>query len=99
MSINTNSVVIVGRVSAIDSPIQFATVRKQTIAIKTLNEKYPAEVSFELIDELIEKYASSLKIGDCIKVYINLSSKKYAGTWYNNHKAWRIEHIDTDTDE
>lgn len=36
---------------------------------------------------------SSVKVGDEVKVYIDVESREYNGRWYTDVKAWKLETV------
>ena len=55
-------------------------------------EQYPKKMCFEVFgtDKLKE---FNIRNNDLIKVYFDISAREYNGKWYNSIRAWKVEHV------
>ena len=55
-------------------------------------EQYPKKICFEVFgtDKLKE---FNIRSNDLIKVYFDISAREYNGKWYNSIRAWKVEHV------
>ena len=55
-------------------------------------EQYPKRVCFEVFgtDKLKE---FNIRNNDLIKVHFDISAREYNGKWYNSIRAWKVEHV------
>ena len=55
-------------------------------------EQYQNKICFEVFgtDKLKE---FNIRSNDLIKVYFDISAREYNGKWYNSIRAWKVEHV------
>ena len=55
-------------------------------------EQYPTKICFEVFgtDKLKE---FNIRNNDLIKVHFDISAREYNGKWYNSIRAWKVEHV------
>ena len=55
-------------------------------------EQYPKKMCFEVFgtDKLKE---FNIRNNDLIKVHFDISAREYNGKWYNSVRAWKVEHV------
>tara|TARA_R110000744_G_scaffold117107_3_gene218921 strand:+ start:170 stop:514 length:345 start_codon:yes stop_codon:yes gene_type:complete len=64
--------------------------KKREFVITTLEEEYPQDIKFELIKDKCSDI-NKFKVGDLIKVHMNIRGNEYKDKYYVNLQAWRIE--------
>jgi hypothetical protein len=64
------------------------TWRKQEIILETEGQ-YPKKVCVAVWGERIDE--NQLRIGNNLKVDVDVESREYNGRWYTDVKAWRVE--------
>ena len=69
---------------------------KQTFLIEIASE-YNNRICFQLFGEEKIKLLDGYDLGDKIEVFFNISSREYNNRYYHNIDAWRISHINPDT--
>lgn len=62
---------------------------KQNFVIET-QEQFPKKVCITCWNDKAE-ILKQLKVGEELKVAINIESREYNGKWYTDVKAWKIE--------
>lgn len=63
--------------------------KKREFVIKTVDDKYPQEIKFEMIGDrvnLIDKY----EIGNDIDVSFNIKGRQWNDKWFTSIEAWKI---------
>lgn len=59
--------------------------------IETINEQYPKRCVFNVFgDENIQKFA--LELGKVVTIHFDINAREYNGRWYNDIRAWRVDH-------
>lgn len=55
-------------------------------------EQFPKKMCFEVFgtDKLKE---FNIRNNDLIKVHFDISAREYKGKWYNSIRAWKVEHV------
>ena len=84
------SMELVGKVKLIRDEQTFASGFTKREFVITTEEKYPQDISFELLKEngsLITSY----RPGDRIKVFFDIRGREYQGKYYNSLVSWKIE--------
>lgn len=66
---------------------------KRQIVITT-NEQYPQDISVDFVKDKTE-FLNSYKVGQDVKVSINIRGNEYNGKYYVNLQGWRIENIES----
>jgi hypothetical protein len=64
------------------------TWRKQEVILETEGQ-YPKKVCVAVWGERIDE--NQLRIGNNLKVDVDVESREYNGRWYTDVKAWRVE--------
>jgi len=65
--------------------------RKKNFVIET-SDQYPKKIAFALWGDKIDLLESlNTKEGDVLKVSFEVESREYAGKWFTDAKAWRIQ--------
>lgn len=64
--------------------------KKREFVITTQEEEYPQDIKFELIKDKCSEI-NKFKVGDSIKVHMNIRGNEYKDKYYVNLQAWRIE--------
>ena len=62
---------------------------KRQLVVKT-DEQYPQDIGLDFVKDktnLLDKF----KVGDAVKVSINIRGNEYNGKYYVNLQGWRIE--------
>lgn len=62
----------------------------QEFVIET-QEQYPKKMVFSIFGEDKIKQAA-INVGDIIKVYFDIDAREFNGRWYNDIRAWKVEH-------
>lgn len=62
--------------------------RKQDFILETA-DRFPKKICVTAWSEMVNEL-DTCKIGDQLKVDIDLASREYNGRWYTDVKAWRI---------
>ena len=59
-------------------------------------EQYPKKMCFEVFgtDKLKE---FNIRNNDLIKVHFDITAREYNGKWYNSVRAWKLEHVNPQT--
>lgn len=63
--------------------------KKREFIIET-KETYPKKICISCWNEKVDDL-KNLKVGQDVKVSINIESREYNGRWYTDVRAWRIE--------
>lgn len=64
---------------------------KQVVVIETEGQ-YPTKIAVSFMGEKVLPVAKSLKEGEFVKLYINVSSQSPDQTrWFNNINGWKID--------
>lgn len=64
------------------------TWRKQEVILETEGQ-YPKKICVAVWGERIDE--NQLRIGNNLKVDVDVESREYNGRWYTDVKAWRVE--------
>ncbi len=70
--------------------------QKQEFVIEYQEGQYPSYICFNVWGDRVhdlEKYRE----GDEMKISFSISAREYNGRWYNDIRAWRLEHAGTQT--
>ena len=70
--------------------------KKQTFLVNT-GAQYNPEICFQLFGEEKIEMLNHHNEGEQVEVSFNLSSKEFNGKYFHNIDAWRIETIDSNT--
>lgn len=62
----------------------------QEFVIET-QDQYPKKMVFSIFGEDKIQQAA-INIGDIIKVYFDIDAREFNGRWYNDIRAWKVEH-------
>ena len=63
----------------------------QEYVIETINEQYPKRCVFNVFgEENIQKFA--LEVGKVVTIHFDINAREYNGRWYNDVRAWRVDH-------
>lgn len=55
-------------------------------------EQYPKKMCFEVFGtDKLKEY--NIRNNDLIKVHFDISAREYNGKWYNSIRAWKVEHV------
>lgn len=67
--------------------------QKQEFVIEYQEGQYPSQICLNIwgADKISD--FSRFAEGDMLKVAFNISAREYQGKWYNDLRAWRIEHV------
>ncbi len=66
--------------------------KSQQYVIET-HDQYPRKLVFDIFGaDKIEQFA--IKSGEEILVSFDIDAHEYNGRWFNNIRAWKVEHID-----
>jgi hypothetical protein len=63
--------------------------KKQDFVIETAGDRFPKKICITAWSDMIAEL-ETYKMGDQLKVDIDLSSREYNGRWYTDVKAWRM---------
>lgn len=56
-------------------------------------EQYPHKMMFSIFGE--DKIAqAAIKVGDTVTVSFDINAREFNGRWYNDVRAWKVEHVD-----
>ena len=69
---------------------------KQTFLLE-IGSEYNIRICFQLFGEEKVKLLDGYELGDKIEVFFNISSREYNKRYYHNIDAWRINHINPDS--
>ena len=70
---------------------------KQTVIIETEGQ-YPTKIAVSFMGEKVLPVAKSLKEGEFVKLYINVSSQSSNQVrWFNNINGWKIDRKTVET--
>ena len=69
--------------------------QKQEFVIEYQEGQYPSVVCFNVWGADKVNELAGYSEGEEVKVSFNLSAREYAGRWYNDLRAWRIERVNT----
>lgn len=67
--------------------------QKQEFVIEYQEGQYPSFVCFNVWGADKVNELAGYSEGEEVKVSFNLSAREYAGRWYNDLRAWRIERV------
>jgi translation initiation factor IF-3 len=86
-----------GKVKAVSETQTFGTFQKREFVLVT-DEKYPQTIGLELHQDKVD-LIDSYKVGDNVKVSINLRGKEWinpegATKYFNSIVGWRIEKVE-----
>lgn len=83
---------IIGKIKLIREEQAFASGFTKREFVITSEDKYPQDISFELLKEkgsLINGYND----GDRLKVFFEIRGREYNGKYYNSLVAWKLEKL------
>ena len=66
------------------------TWSSQEYVIET-EEQYPTKMMFGIFGEDKIQQAA-INVGDRVKVYFDINAREYNGRWFNEIRAWKVEH-------
>lgn len=66
---------------------------RTTIIIDT-QKKYDPLVAVDVFGADKCDMALNLKIGEKVKLFINIKSREYKGKWYTSANLWKVENLD-----
>ena len=81
---------LVGKVKLVRDEQTFASGFTKREFVITTEEKYPQDISFELLKENGSLLTSDSP-GDRIKVFVDIRGREYQGKYYNSLVSWKIE--------
>lgn len=64
--------------------------QKVQFVVTTNDEKYPQDISFEIVQDKVDDFIKYNKVGALVDVSFNLRGNEYNGTYYNNLSAWKV---------
>ncbi len=65
--------------------------KTQDYVVET-HEQYPRRMCFNVFGE--DKISQmNLKVGDEVNVFFDINAREYQGRWYNDIRAWKVDHI------
>lgn len=67
--------------------------QKQEFVIEYQEGQYPSFVCFNVWGADKVNELAGYGEGDEVKVSFNISAREYAGRWYNDLRAWRLERV------
>ncbi len=63
----------------------------QDYVIET-HEQFPRRMAFNVFGEdKIKQF--NIQLGDEINVFFDINAREYQGRWYNDIRAWRVDHV------
>jgi hypothetical protein len=69
------------------------TFKKRTIVVET-DEKYKQTIPVDFVQDKTE-ILNAYKVGDSVKIGINIKGNKYKGKYYVSLNGWNINKTDT----
>lgn len=88
MSEVTGNVYHIGETEVVGSA---GTFKKRLLVVKT-QEQYAQEIPIDFVQDKTS-LLDAFKIGDEVKVSINIRGNAYNGKWYCNLNGWKIEKL------
>lgn len=64
--------------------------QKVKFVVTTNDEKYPQDVSFEIVQDKVDDFIKYNKVGASVDVSFNIRGNEYNGTNYNTLSAWKV---------
>lgn len=69
--------------------------KSQSFVVET-HEQYPKQMVFDVFGEdRLNQF--QIKLGDEILVSFDITAHEYQGRWFNNIRAWNVQHVDPAT--
>lgn len=66
--------------------------KSQSFVIET-HEQYPKQMVFDVFGaDRLAQY--NIQVGDEINVSFDITAHEYNGRWFNNIRAWNVQHVD-----
>lgn len=90
----TGKIKVLGETQVVGSA---GTFKKRTLVVST-DEQYVQHIPIDFVQDkcdILDKY----KIGDSVKVFINIRGNEYNDKYYCSLNGWRIEKVDATTEE
>ena len=90
----TGKIKVIGETQVVGSA---GTFKKRTLVVST-DEQYVQHIPIDFVQDkcdVLDKY----KIGDRVKVSINIRGNEYNDKYYCSLNGWRIENLDSNTEE
>lgn len=69
---------------------------KSEFVIKTVDDKYPQEIKFELFKDNTKKL-DDITIGSKINVHFNIKGRPWNDKWFTSIECWKIDVIELNT--
>ena len=67
---------------------------KQNVIIEEIEGQYPQKIALELFNKEL-----TVKVGDLVNAFVNLSSREYNGNWYTSIKLWKFDVVGVSHEE
>ena len=83
---------IIGKIKLIGETQTFDSGFSKRQIVITTNEQYPQDIPIDFVKDKTE-ILNSYKIGQDVKVSINIRGNEYNGKYYVNLQGWRIESV------
>ena len=81
----TGTIKLIGEAQTFDSGFT-----KVEFVITTLDEKYPQDVKFEIMQDKVADFLKYNKVGASVDVDFNVRGNEYKGKYYVNLSAWKV---------
>jgi len=81
----TGTIKVIGEKQTFDSGFQ-----KVNFVVTTLDDKYPQDISFDIMKDKVDDFLKYNKVGTLVDVDFNITGNEYNGKYYNNHTAWKV---------
>jgi hypothetical protein len=64
--------------------------QKVQFVVTTNDEKYPQDVTFEIVQDKVDDFIKYNKVGASVDVSFNIRGNEYNGKTYNTLSAWKV---------
>mgnify|MGYP000069583635 FL=1 len=64
--------------------------QKVKFVVTTNDEKYPQDISFEIVQDKVDDFIKYNKVGASVDVSFNIRGNEYNGNNYNTLSAWKV---------
>ena len=81
----TGTIKLIGEKQVFDSGFQ-----KVEFVITTNDEKYPQDISFEILQDKVDDFIKYNKVGASVDVDFNVRGNEYNGKYYVSLSAWKV---------
>lgn len=81
----TGTIKLIGEKQIFDSGFQ-----KVNFVVTTLDDKYPQDISFDIMKDKVDDFIKYNKVGTLVDVDFNITGNEYKGKYYNNLSAWKV---------